>query len=144
MNKVLTASAIVALASADDSLFSGVQKGLMITHEREIEELGCEIPELSSQAEQLAGMVAMAQKFTGHKEAKKATKTKAAVLHEEHSMEWLDNVSDHMDELGIILSVWDSDYEGTAYCKGLISSYEAKTVGTKTIMEMVMSQLLNH
>ena len=79
MFKALTASAVVAFASAEkETLFSGFQKGLMVANEDKIEALGCEMPELSDKATQLAGGVAMAQNFTGHK------KTKKAAVHQSH------------------------------------------------------------
>ena len=59
-------------------------------------------------------------------------------------MEWLDTVADHIDEIGMLVSVWDPEYEGSLYCKGLISAYEAKAVGASTVMEVVKAKVFHH
>ena len=117
--KTFTAVAALAAASTvsafDAEFMRGAQTGMFIRSEEQFEEYSCPDSKVSPQIKQMLDM-AMPMKMM------------AQNMNQGQPNPLLDAAFDGMDLIGHIQGLFEEDYDGGEFCRGLIFAKEASTV----------------
>ena len=126
MFKTIAAATVAATANAsiNADFVSGVQTGAFIGSEAQFMDYSCPVPETSQKVDNYFNMYNMAKTMMQPK-AKKG----AAAAEDNDMTKMFDKIDEYADQIGILVSVMDSSYEGGDFCQGLTVGYEARSIG---------------
>ena len=129
MLKTLVTSAIVAnIAEAGFStdFIKGIQTGTFITNEKSLADYQCPEPEISSRVENYQTRYNMAKGVLAPKKSSRASRDSPVT---DSGPTLFDKIDQFSDQLAIVMSVTEKDYEGGDFCAGLIVGFEGRQVG---------------
>jgi len=128
----LTAATVATLGQAafNSDFLQGFQTGAFLGSAQEFDDYSCPEPESSAKMDNFLNMYNMGKQMMGlggssHKKGGK--KGKKHEVEEEEGIEGLFNKIDkYMDQITIIASVLDDEYDGGDFCAGLTIAYEGR------------------
>ena len=132
---IVAATAFTAVnAGINADFMQGVQTGAFIGNPAQFDDYSCPEPELSSKVEGYFNMYNMAKNMMKPKSTKKSVKSSEP---EEKSVDIFSKIDMYADQIGVIMSVMDPEYEGGDFCAGLTLGFEGRRVGQGMAMEFV-------
>jgi len=125
----IIAAAAVATASANVNadFMSGFQTGAFIGDFSEFEDYSCPLPDVSDNVNKYLNMYNMAKNMMGM-QGKKDNKTVVNKKNGNDMVEMVDKVDKYIDQLSVVASVMDLEYDGGDFCQGLTIGFEGRQV----------------
>jgi len=129
LKTTLIAAATFATASANMNadFMSGFQTGAFIGDFTEFEDYSCPLPVISDNVEKYVNMYNMAKNMMGMKK-KDDTKTVVNKKNSNDMGEMVEKVDKYIDQLSVVASVMDLEYDGGDFCQGLTIGFEGRQV----------------
>lgn len=129
MFKTVIAATAVATASAsiNADFMSGFQTGVFLSDFKGFEDYSCPIPEMSDKVDNYVNMYNMAKGMMGVKAPKKG-QNKSLKPSDDPTQDLFSKFDNYVDQMGVIASVMDSNYDGGDFCQGLTMGFEGRQV----------------
>ena len=132
MNKALAAAAMLQLTQAAPSgdFFQGAQTAIFLRDAEDFADYSCPMPEMSEDIERYVNMIEPVKMMMGgNKKTKKGQEPEEA----NPMVAMLDKLTSYTEQVGIIMSVMNEDYEGGDFCQGLTATFEAKSIAMQLV-----------
>ena len=130
-----TAIATAANANINADFMSGFQTGVFIGDFKGFDDYSCPVPQMTDKVENYVNMYNMAKNMMGMKQ--KSGKGGNLNKNSDPAADVLDRVDLYIDQIGVIMSVMDSEYDGGDFCQGLTMGFEGRQVFQSVAMHAV-------
>ena len=139
---IIAATAVTAAsASINADFMQGLQTGVFTTDPSDFEDFSCPEPEISDKVEQMLNMYNMAKNMF-MPQLKSGSKKASVSVHYESQVnpqDLIEKLDKYANQIAIVASVMDANYEGGDFCAGLTIGFEGRQVGQRVVMELVQS-----
>ena len=138
---IIASTAVLASAANINGAFiSGFKTGLMISNEDGFAQYECAEPESSAKVDNAMNMFKMAKNMMGMNKAQ----NEASELEEEDTSQdkFFETVDKYAEQLSIVASAMDADYEGGDFCAGLTVGFEGRDIIKGKAMSMAKNMFM--